>query len=77
MLFRSFETAPDKYQKAVNALLKDRLLEGRRDDEGRMTIAINEYRRADIRRELRPIWAHPAIWATLVLMVAAGASLAI
>ncbi|MGB1779585.1 MAG: hypothetical protein ACPHQP_08540 [Longimicrobiales bacterium] len=72
-----FSTAPDKYQRAVNAPLKDRLLEGRTDDEGHMTITIKERRRADVRRELRPIWAHPAVLATLVLIAAVGAGLAI
>ena len=74
---RGFTDAPDKYQKAVNQLLQDRLLEGRKDDDGHMTIAINEHRRADVRRELRPVWAHPAMWAVLALMVAVGAGLTI
>lgn len=33
-----------------------------------MTIAINEHRHADVRKALRPIWAHPGIWATLALI---------
>ena len=72
-----FSNAPDKYQKAVNSLLQDRLLEGRKDDEGHMTITINEHRRADIRKELRPIWAHPAVLAAIVVIAAVGAGLAI
>lgn len=73
---RGFNEAPEKYQKAVNALLQDRLLEGRKDDEGHMTIAINEHRRAEVRKELRPIWAHPAVLvAVLAIITAVGVGL--
>ena len=72
-----FSTAPDKYQKAVNELLQDRLVEGRKDDEGHMAIAINEHRRKEVARELRPVWAHPAVWAAVVVLVAVGAVFAI
>ena len=73
-----FATAPDKYQKAVNELLLARLVEGRKDDEGHMAITINQPRRKDVDRELRPVWAHPAIWAVFVLVAAAdGAAVAI
>ena len=73
-----FATAPDKYQKAVNELLQARLVEGRKDDEGHMAITINQHRRKDVDRELRPVWAHPAIWAfVLVAVAAAGAAVAI
>jgi len=71
-----FSEAPEKYQKAVNELLQARLLEGRKDDDGYMTIAINEHRRQDVRREIRPIWAHPALWTVIVVLVALGAGLA-
>jgi hypothetical protein len=74
---RGFSEAPDKYQKAVNELLQARLLEGRKDDEGHMTIAINEHRLRDVERELRPIWAHPGVWALLAVLVVVGARLAI
>jgi len=72
-----FSSAPDKYQKAVNELLSARLLEGRPDEEGHMAIAINEHRRKDVDRELRPVWAHPALWAAVVLIAAVGAGLVI
>jgi len=72
-----FSEAPEKYQRAVNDLLRSRLLEGKKDDEGHMTIAINQHRRSDVKRELRPIWAHPAIWAVIVVLAAVGAGLAI
>jgi hypothetical protein len=74
---RGFSEQPDRYQKAVNELLQARLVEGRKDDEGHMTIAINEARRGEVQRELRPFWARPAVWAVLVLVAAVGAGLAI
>jgi hypothetical protein len=72
-----FAQAPEKYQKAVNELLKARLLEGRKDDNGHMTIAINEHRLNDVHRELRPIWARPAVWAVIAVLVAVGAGLTV
>ncbi len=74
---RGFSEAPEKYQKAVNELLQERLLEGRKDDEGHMAIAINQHGRKEVDRHIRPVWAHPAIWAVLVAIVAIGAGLAI
>lgn len=71
-----FAQEPEKYQKAVNELLSDRLLEGRKDDEGHMAIAINQHRRKDVDREIRPVWAHPAVWVALVAIAAIGAGLA-
>lgn len=72
-----FSAQPEKYQKAVNQLLQDRLLEGRKDADGHMTIALNQHRMGDVRRELRPLWARPTVWLVLVLLVAAaGAGLA-
>jgi len=68
---------PDRYQSAVNELLRARLLEGVRDEEGRMAIAINEHRLADVHRELRPLWARPAVWVLLAIVLAVGAGLAI
>jgi hypothetical protein len=72
-----FSSAPDKYQKAVNELLSARLLEGRPDEEGHMATALNEHRRKEVDRELRPVWAHPALWAAVALIAAVGAGLAI
>ena len=47
------------------------------DEEGRMTIALNAHRMQDVKKELRPVWAHPAIWAVLALALAIGAGIAI
>ena len=74
---RGFSEAPEKYQKAVNELLQARLVEGRKDDEGHMTIAINEHRLQEVRRELRPLWARPSLWVAVVVLMAVGAGLAI
>lgn len=70
---RGFSEQPEKYQKAVNELLRDRLVEGRKDADGHMTIALNEHRMGDIERELRPIWARPSVWAVIALIAALGA----
>lgn len=70
-----FSADPDRFQKAVNDLLRDRLIEGRKDGEGRMAVALNAHRLADVRRRLRPAWAHPALWAAAALMGALGAGL--
>jgi hypothetical protein len=57
---------PERYQSAVNELLRQRLVEGRKDAAGHMTIALNVHRRGDVERLLRPVWTHPAVWATAV-----------
>mgnify|MGYP006908218784 CR=1 FL=1 len=67
-----FAQEPEKYQKAVNELLSDRLLEGRKDDEGHMAIAINQHRRKDVEKEIKPVWANPILWIVFLLVAAAG-----
>jgi len=71
-----FQEAPEKYQQVINALLKDRLIEGVRNSEGHMAISLNTHRSKDIRKVLRPAWAHPAVLTLLALSAAvAGMSL--
>ncbi len=71
-----FTESPDKYQKTINGLLKDRLIEGMKDEDGRMAIAINPHKMEDVKRELRPLWAHPAVLAIMaVVMIALGVGL--
>ena len=65
---RGFDGQPSKYQSAVNELLKDRLIDGVKDDEGQMAIAINAHKLAEVRKELRPWFARPIAW----LATAAG-----
>ena len=72
-----FVDEPDKYHKAVNELLQSRLVEGRKDEEGHMTIALNSRRLQDVRRELRPIWARPTVWTVIAILLAVGAGLAV
>jgi len=69
-----FSDQASKYQAAVNELLKDRLIDGRKDEEGHMAIALNPHRVVDVRRELRPIFARPALWIAAVLLSAAAAA---
>jgi hypothetical protein len=65
-----FQQAPEKYQQSINALLKDRLIEGIKDAEGHMAISLNTQRAGEIRKVLRPVWAHPAVLALLALFAA-------
>ena len=64
-----FSQQPEKYQKAVNELLSARLVSGHKDEEGHMAIGLNEQRLKEVKRELRPIWAHPAVWVVVVLAI--------
>ena len=72
-----FSSQPEKFQKAVNDLLQARLIEGRKDEEGRMAIALNAHRLGDVRRELRPVWTHPAVWSAVLIAAMVGALFAI
>jgi hypothetical protein len=73
-----FEEAPEKYQQTINILLKDRLIEGFKDEEGKMAISLNTHRQREVRRVLRPVWAHPAVLIMLLaVFAAAGVSLLI
>ncbi len=72
---RGFEADPSRYQEAVNALLREQLVNGTKDEEGRLAIALNERRMDQVQRELRPVYARPAVWLVLVLL-SAGAMIA-
>ena len=67
-----FEKEPEKYQKTINALLKDRIIEGAKDAEGRLAISLNTHRQKEIRRILRPVWARPFLLALLAAFAAAA-----
>ena len=72
---RGFSDRPEKYQKAVNELLQARLVEGQKDAEGRMAIAVNERRLGDVRREIRPMWLRPTAWVAAVIVLVAAVGL--
>jgi hypothetical protein len=67
-----FQSKPERFQQAVNSLLQERLIEGTRDPEGRMAISLNACRLADVRKELRPFWFHPAFVALMGLLAVAA-----
>jgi hypothetical protein len=67
--------APERYQAAVNELLRARLIEGRPDADGRMTIALNPQRLTEVHRVLRPIWARPTVWLAAAIATALGAGI--
>jgi hypothetical protein len=57
-----FTARPERFQAAVNTLLQERLINGTKDSEGRLAIAINQHRQDAVRRELRPWYASPIAW---------------
>lgn len=67
-----FSQKPERFQAAVNQLLQDRLINGTKDEEGRLAIAINQQRLADVKREMRPWFVRPAMLILLLALVAAG-----
>lgn len=69
-----FGRQPAKYQAAINTLLQERLINGRKDDEGRLAVAINRDRLEDVSKALRPPFARPALWLAVLAIVAIGAA---
>ena len=65
-----FSRRPEDFQKAVNGLLQTRLVEGTKDAGGRLAITLNPHCIEAVRKELRPLWKRPALWALILLVVA-------
>jgi hypothetical protein len=65
-----FDSDPGRYQETINSLLKDRLIEGAMDADGKMAISLNPHRAKEVQRILRPIWAHPVLLAVAALSAA-------
>ncbi len=64
------------YREAVNALLKDQLITGARDEEGKLVVGVNGQNVSRVRKELRPWFATPIVWgAALGLAVLATVTL--
>ena len=69
-----FDSRAAGYREAVNALLKDQLISGARDEEGRLVVGVNGQNVSRVRKELRP--AAPIVWgAVLGLAVLASVTL--
>jgi hypothetical protein len=68
-----FGETPEKYQRTINGLLKDRLIEGVRDGDGHLAISLNPHRIHDVRRALRPFWVHPGFVALAVILAVVAA----
>ncbi len=66
-----FSRRPAEFQKAVNKLLQDRLIQGKPDAEGRLSVALNGHRIADVRKEIRPLWLRPGWWVAAAAIVVA------
>jgi hypothetical protein len=69
-----FGKEPAKYQAAINTLLQERLINGRKDEEGRLAIAINDDRLADVTKALRPPFARLVLLLAVLAVVAIGAA---
>ena len=67
-----FQRDPAKFQRTINQLLKDRLIEGTKDEDGRMAISLNAHRAREVRKVHRPLWAHPVVLGALSLFAAAA-----
>jgi hypothetical protein len=65
-----FTAQPSKYQAAVNTLLQERLINGTKDADGKLAIGLNTHRLADVKKELRPLYARAPVW--LAVLVVAG-----
>ena len=65
-----FAAQPSQYQTAINALLQDRLINGTKDGDGHMAVALNTHRLADVQKELRAWYFGPAAWVFAALLVA-------
>jgi hypothetical protein len=57
-----FTVQPSQYQVAINQLLSERLLNGSKDSEGRLVIALNAGRLADVQKELQPWFLRLLPW---------------
>lgn len=65
-----FNDQPSRYQEAVNQLLQERLINGTKDDEGRLAIGLNTHRIAEVRKELRPVYARASVWVACIVVIA-------
>lgn len=72
-----FTDQPSRYQEAVNQLLQERLINGTKDDEGRLAIGLNTHRIAEVKKELRPVYARAGVWVACLVVVIAVAVAAV
>ncbi len=69
---RGFDPEDSRCKEAVNQLLRDRYINGRKGPDGGMVIALNVTRLRDVRREIRPWFATPLLWVGIALIAATG-----
>lgn len=72
-----FEAKPPEYRKAVNGLLKEQLITGTQDEDGKLVVAISQARLPQVQKELRPWFAAPAVWGTVLGALALAAAVLI
>lgn len=59
-----FDRSDPKDTAALNALLQARVIRGTTGDDGSMAIAVARGRLGEVRRQLRPWYGRPVVWAS-------------
>ena len=67
-----FDPEDPKHTQAMNQLLRDRLINGMKADDGGMAIQLNTGNLSAVRRALRPWYMSPAFWTLLVVVGGLG-----
>jgi len=67
-----FDPADPKHTQAMNQLLRDRLINGVKAEDGGMAIALNTGNIGAVNKALRPWYASPGVWALLVFVGGLG-----
>jgi hypothetical protein len=65
-----FTAQPSRYQEAVNRLLQERLINGTKDEDGRLAIGLNAHRIDAVQKELRPVYARATVWFAGMIVIA-------
>jgi hypothetical protein len=71
-----FAAQPSRYQEAVNRLLQERLINGTKDEDGRLAIGLNTHRIDAVKKELRPVYARATVWFAGMIVIAAAVAAA-
>lgn len=59
-----FDRSDPRDTAALNGLLQDRLIRGTTGADGTMAIAVARGRLAEVRRQIRPWYGRPLVWAS-------------
>lgn len=70
-----FDPEDPKHTKAMNQLLKDRLINGMKAEDGGMALQLNSGNIAAVKKALRPWYLSPAFWAAALVLGGLGTGL--